>query len=204
MRQVEGIWLPDEDKHFEKYAKWMEVGLSKYQRYPIKYALVADTKKTCFIDAGAHIGLWAMQMIEAGYGEVHCFEPVPDNRACLEKNVGGRAKIYPVALGVAGTYKMINYDGRNSGAWECRWSLSGYPDKMKPIDEYDLAPSLIKIDTQGTECDVILGAYETIKKHKPVVLVEQSNSAAALTMLIYSLGYRISHEIRNDYLMVPE
>jgi hypothetical protein len=47
---------------------------------------------------------------------------------------------------------------------------------MKKIDSYVLEnsiyPDIIKIDVEGYEYQVIIGAYNTIKEHSPVIFME--------------------------------
>ena len=44
---------------------------------------------------------------------------------------------------------------------------------MKPLDSYQFENiSVIKIDTENMEYDVLKGAIETIKKYKPAILIE--------------------------------
>ncbi|WP_407276072.1 FkbM family methyltransferase [Halothiobacillus sp. DCM-1] len=68
---------------------------------------------------------------------------------------------------------------------------------LKKIDGLDLCGSgvdLLKIDVEGFEERVILGASETIKKHRPVIIFEQNkseffNGTSRTIDLIKSFGY---------------
>ncbi len=42
----------------------------------------------------------------------------------------------------------------------------------KCLDDFDLQPDLIKIDTEGTEWYVVQGADQTIQKHRPICQIE--------------------------------
>ena len=44
--------------------------------------------------------------------------------------------------------------------------------KTKKLDNFKLKPSFIKIDIEGHEYECILGSLNTIKKYKPVIMVE--------------------------------
>lgn len=56
------------------------------------------------------------------------------------------------------------------------------------LDDANLTPAIIKIDTQGHEMRVIKGGLETIREHKPVILLEDATYAIA--ELLKPIGYR--------------
>jgi len=41
-----------------------------------------------------------------------------------------------------------------------------------PLDDLDLEPSIIKIDVEGLDYEVILGLCKTIEKHRPYIMIE--------------------------------
>jgi FkbM family methyltransferase len=56
------------------------------------------------------------------------------------------------------------------------------------IDNLNLKPDLIKLDVEGHEINVILGAIKTIKKIRPIIYIE--NPSKVVDKLFYSLNYR--------------
>ena len=46
--------------------------------------------------------------------------------------------------------------------------------KQRKLDFFKLKPTLIKMDVEGYENKVLLGAIKTIKKYKPVIYVENN------------------------------
>ena len=44
--------------------------------------------------------------------------------------------------------------------------------KIKKLDNYNLKPDLIKIDVEGHEYECVLGSLKTIKKNKPILIIE--------------------------------
>jgi FkbM family methyltransferase len=46
------------------------------------------------------------------------------------------------------------------------------PCSVKRLDDFSLNPYFIKIDVQGFEYEVIMGGRETIKRSKPILLIE--------------------------------
>ncbi|MDG2330903.1 MAG: FkbM family methyltransferase [Flavobacteriales bacterium] len=47
---------------------------------------------------------------------------------------------------------------------------------IKKLDGFKLKPYFIKIDVQGYELEVLKGGLETIKKYKPIILIESINT----------------------------
>jgi hypothetical protein len=68
---------------------------------------------------------------------------------------------------------------------------------------------LIKIDVQGTEIDVVKGGVETIKRNKPIMIVEQKGldrsrfhmKPGAATTLLMEWGAKPFHIAQGDWIM---
>lgn len=60
------------------------------------------------------------------------------------------------------------------------------------IDATRAKPSLIKIDVEGMEADVIRGARETIARHSPVLYLENNgDNSTAIAPVLDEIGYRV-------------
>ena len=71
---------------------------------------------------------------------------------------------------------------------------------FKPIDNYKFNPFFIKIDTEGTEHLVILGLLKTIKKFKPILMVEKNNlNFHSMSKILKRMNYEI-YSFKNDKL----
>ncbi len=91
-------------------------------------------------------------------------------------------------------------------------NVAEFEVRVRTLDEFSLAPCLIKIDVQGTEAAVVEGALETIRQHRPVLFVEDPD--ARLLKLLASFRYRryglrrgtIENNARptKNVLLVPE
>ena len=75
-------------------------------------------------------------------------------------------------------------------------SIEQYKAKIVKGDDYDIAPQVIKIDVEGAESIVIKGLEKTIVRHKPLMLVENSDWQN-VTDLLSPLGY-------SPYRIFPE
>jgi FkbM family methyltransferase len=144
-------------------------------------------KNAVMLDVGANIGThcigWALSMPDAS---LFAFEPAPDNLELLERNLAAngltnRVTVVPKAVsshgGVAtffetddAAYSALRYTGR-------RPLLSEYEVELVTIDDFVRERgldrvSLIKIDVEGSEDDVLAGARETLEKFHPLIFIE--------------------------------
>lgn len=122
------------------------------------------------VDVGAHIGLWSRDLSVA-FRHVMAFEPVDENFSCLAKNVPANVSLHKVALSNSYGYGTLRKESEgNSGAWTL---IEGTDHYVCLLDEYELSYlDFLKIDVQGHEKKVLMGAEETLKRCNPVVVVE--------------------------------
>lgn len=149
------------------------------------------------IDVGANIGFMSMALLASGC-TVHSFEPQPALYSLLIENCPN-AKHYNTALSDTKCTKTfpivrygdkINYGGIGFGKSE----LGSYPVVCVPLDDYDIFDvSLIKIDVEGHELQVLKGAERTIATWRPILYVEDDrpDKRHDLRKYIKSLGYTI-------------
>ena len=63
--------------------------------------------------------------------------------------------------------------------------------KIQKLDRLNLKPDLIKIDTEGSELDVIKSSLKTIKKYKPLIIVEYNHiNFLNIKKILIKLGYK--------------
>jgi FkbM family methyltransferase len=60
---------------------------------------------------------------------------------------------------------------------------------IRPLDDLHLAPAFVKIDVQGAEEAVIAGGAETIRAHRPAMLIETGLNEG-LVKMVEATGYR--------------
>jgi len=169
------------------------------------------------VDAGAHIGLFAMHMAAAvgPSGSVHCFEPFEANAACLELAIAEnrferRVILERAAVGAMhGTGQLIfapatlNSGGAFIGAPGASVPAGHetLPVRLIALDEYPLPRpiSFIKMDVEGAEPQAVRGAARLLQEDRPVILSEVHPSQlklvsgitpAAFIAEIAELGYR--------------
>jgi FkbM family methyltransferase len=141
------------------------------------------------IDIGAHSGVLLREMVRcAPRGQHIAYEPLPELAARLRTefpNVDVRNAALSNQAGEA-TFFHVSADPMQSGL---RLRTDADPAVATPIsvkvERLDDAlpegyvPSLMKIDVEGGERQVIEGAMETISRHAPIVCFEHGPGAEA-------------------------
>lgn len=142
--------------------------------------------KRAVVDIGAHIGIsvkhWAKE-----FETVYAFEPLKEHFDCLFKNTEYIENIRRYNYGLSnfeGTTRGAYRSLKNSGSFQIIDSgyiqprnenkVRNFVDiEIKKLDSFDFEKiDLIKIDVEGWEYEVVQGAIETIKKHRPVLMIE--------------------------------
>jgi FkbM family methyltransferase len=164
------------------------------------------------VEVGANIGAHTVhlaKLVGAG-GAVLAFEPQRVIFQILCANIALNALFnvhtYHAGLGrEKGTLKVppMDYDAvGNFGGLALTDAAVGEDVSILALDGFNL-PSLqvLKIDVEGMEADVLLGARNTIARHRPVLYVEndRQEKSAALIRLIEELGYTMYWHTPNMY-----
>lgn len=165
------------------------------------------------LDIGANTGTFSLI---AKYNKTttwHLFEPDPFNYSLLEENLQinniRNSVLYDEALTDKvgdGILKICpNHRGLNTiGVDVKRFTEDetiNHPVKFNTIDNLFLNTKidLIKMDTEGSEYDIIRGGFETIKKFKPKILLEYNpgnmsqcgHTVDELNILIEKINYEV-------------
>lgn len=165
------------------------------------------------IDVGANIGETALTMAATvgKSGKVFAFEPDPRIRARCERNFElnsfSNLDLVPYALSDApAKHQLFCMSERNPAGNRILAEGSGDSVSIESIrlDDFladkKVSVSLIKIDVEGFEYNVIRGAEATIRRDRPVLFIELSDSnlrangitAVMLLELVESFGYQIT------------
>lgn len=193
MKLVKGVWLPDNDTHFEK---WMN-NKGYYQSTKFDEANLIAKKHKVFVDIGAHVGLWSRMARDAGFKKIIAFEALPEHTECYLKNLEGMdATIHTVVLGNDEMIDIIPSTDGNTGGTSTKKGTS----KVYRLDDFNIPRiDLMKIDVQGMEREVLEGAVETIIRCKPTIIVEQKQDKRALEYL-ENIGMKRIKKIVGDYI----
>ncbi len=160
----------------------------------------------CAFDVGANIGALsiAMSRMVGPEGQVHSFEGNPnlENRL-INDLVANKAENVHVTMGAVfeRSGEILNFyceDSANS-AGSGLFKRSGNTATPVPsisLDDYansrGVKPILIKIDVEGAEAHVLIGAKNLIETIQPVIILEYTKSVTQIDPLDFlsGLGYR--------------
>lgn len=212
MYQSHGWWFPDQDTHFvEMLEKNIAKGNLPVYQQPVRSRSVGFCRsRRTALDIGANVGLWSRDLCQQ-FDRVIAFEPVQDFRQCLEKNVtDSNLEIQAVALGSANTTINMVITEHNTGHSHVDTaSLGQGAIPMITLDSLNLDQvDYVKIDCEGYEHQILLGAKSTILANQPVMVVEDkkhkdvghADTEHAVDMLL-TWGARILHQVNNDVIL---
>jgi len=181
------------------------------------------------IDIGAHIGFFALHMAAAvgSTGKVYAFEPFDSNAELLERSIaenrfGDRIVFHRSAVAASSGSATLTFPAEtlnSGGAYLLREGtdpLAGNQTRTVPLvalDDVDLRRPVrvIKMDVEGAEPLVVLGAVRILKDDRPTILSElhatQLERASGITADefladLHAFGYR-AHLIENGAVVGP-
>lgn len=209
--------LPKGEQHLQAWmwnVQQRKHGRLTYQAGKYDAAIKYCKQKRHALDIGAHVGLWSFLMAH-DFGRVTAFEPHPLHARLWRDNMRGYTNtiIFETALGENPAHvDLQNYTQGSSGDMRIRPDSAG-EIPMQRLD--DILPMVadvdfIKMDCEGYEFPVLLGAGALLERCKPVVIVEQKPGKAACygledtqaVKLLEAHGYKLAEHISGDYVMV--
>ena len=138
---------------------------------------------TCAIDVGANLGMHSLVLAACvgDGGKVHAFEPVPSICDRMEENLKlngvTNVELHKEAMGSFSGDVVFDANPTDFNVGKGRVTPQG--DITVPIGTIDdrlgsltQPVSVVKIDTEGHELEVLKGAVDLLSKHRPAVLIE--------------------------------
>ncbi len=212
MKQIQGMWFPDGEQHFIPQLASNPIidGKGTYQYNKYRAALNHVVNRSHAVDIGAHVGLWS-RLMARDFTSVTAFEPLAEHVECFDKNLADsmNVQLYRFALDSKQGKLALTMPTDNTGSSHV--SKKGEEVESRDLDSFHLKGiDFLKIDVEGYELPVILGGEMTIRKEKPVIIIEQKPNGnaerygrerfAALDML-KSWGGQVVFEMGGDFLV---
>jgi FkbM family methyltransferase len=167
-----------------------------------------------FYDVGAHVGYYTCMALSHGVRMVCAFEPDPLTSSVLRLNLrlngllDDRCHLYEVAVGATSSSKPFyrsHVSNTGMSGLSNRNSVDSFEVDVRTLDSIALdgksaPPSVIKIDVEGFEFDVLSGGRRLLDAARPRLIIFEGppklvtcspeRSSAAL---LRCHGYRIEH-----------
>lgn len=176
MYEFQGWWFPDMEDHFPKMIKKSisKGGPAEYQYQVRDRSLRYVKNNRVALDIGANVGLWSRSLVKH-FDQVIAFEPVAMFRDCLSKNVVAKnLTVRTEALGDRDQQVTMVLTEGNTGHTHIDPNAQGGETTVIRLDNLKLEKvDYIKIDCEGYEYRVLYGAQDTIRRCRPIVVVEQ-------------------------------
>jgi FkbM family methyltransferase len=203
--------------------KQVIVAGDKWERHSFDLLAEHIVPGSVVIEVGAHIGTHTVRMgqLAGPWGRVYAFEPQRKIYRELHHNLALNGVTNVVALRMAvgsGETRIIemnpatpgNEGGTGVGA-------GGDAAELRSLDSFGFERvSLLKIDVETYENEVLDGALDTIRRNRPVMLIEimgghdpETASPDVLERIavtrekIEALGYSVTQVFKHDYIAVP-
>lgn len=155
------------------------------------------------LDVGACVGFHT-RILETIFRDVIAVEPDPTNVECLNKNIHGELGtiIIQAAMSDKCIQGSLTLNTHNCGGHRLVEDSGGNIDVLT-IDTLRLNNvDFIKIDVEGMEKKVLIGAKDTILRCKPIIYVENS-VYGSLDKYLGKLKYRRVHSRNLEEVYAP-
>jgi FkbM family methyltransferase len=151
--------------------------VTNYQKNKLDVALGFVKNFTTAIDGGANYGIMSYNL-NSKFSKIYAFEVDSPVRECLKKNVEkfqlDNVVVCDCGLSDKEELVALNYLKNTFGTYINK-EVSG-TNICKTLDSFELTEvGFIKLDCEGYEPYILRGAEQTIKKYKPVILMEEKN-----------------------------
>ena len=192
LKKIVKIYLADYDCYFFCQPRFKDYYLNNYEGFTLELILkfLNNNKENIFIDIGSHYGYYSIIAAKKyKKAKILSFEPVPENLRILKKNV---------KFNKLKNVKPYNYALSNkNGLFEFKLSEAsdssgfyGHPltptikiikVKTKKLDDIINSEksinqiSVIKIDTEGHEIEVLEGMKKIIEKNNKIIFFIEFN-----------------------------
>jgi FkbM family methyltransferase len=162
-------------------------------------------------DVGANVGFFSFPAaaMAGRSGCVIAFEPDPwlvnllHRSASAQPTTAAPVRVLPVAVARANAIRLFSFATRarsSNHLAEYGLSQTGGVRESKETLAIDLdwaagflpAPTVLKIDVEGAELEVLAGASSLIRTHQPLILIEAASELAQpISDFLHAHGYRL-------------
>jgi FkbM family methyltransferase len=151
--------------------------VTDYQKNKLDIALGFVKNFTTAIDGGANYGIMSYNL-NSKFSKIYAFEVDTPVRDCLKKNVETFEldNVVVCDCGLSDKEELVSLKYlKNTFGTYINKGVSG-TNICRTLDSFELTEvGFIKLDCEGYEPYILQGAETTIKKYKPIILMENKN-----------------------------
>lgn len=152
------------------------------------------------IDVGAHVGNHTVYFAtKCRFDHVIAFEPNPVAKHAFKENTAGLDNVTLIGKAVTDIPRYVSMRTNNGLSGQTQIINDEKSSILSTTIDHEIIPrqkvSLIKIDVEDREIDVIIGAYVTINRYKPHLFVEHFGNPNDLLQYLpqgYKVGQRFN------------
>lgn len=155
------------------------------------------------VTAGGNQGMYT-RLYSKIFKNVYSFEPDALNFFCLVNNAqSDNVFKFNCGLGAAPSFFSIKRPSAdNSGMHEIVNEPGNVP--VLPLDAFNFQRiDLLQLDVEGYEYNVLLGAQQTIKRCKPIIILERGVTEEIKTFM-YNHEYELKDQSISDFIWRPK
>lgn len=166
-------------------------------------------------DIGAHAGFYTLlaSVLVGSEGKVFAFEPLPRNLMFLKEHLTLNQinNVTVIEAAVSKCCGVTSFTESSSGYQGGISSQGTLPVKMVSLDELIVSrevpvPDFIKIDVEGHEKSVLMGAKSMLERDRPTIFLSIHGRSVygQCRQLLESLGYKIQVLCENNDEALPK
>lgn len=173
--------------------------------------LFTDRTGSVFADVGAHAGRWVLPMAQY-FERVYAFEPNPDSFYVLCENVKKAGLLNVITRNLAisnrpGKKVLCELDGAPSRSTlypefsrfrVTRRFFVGFAPLSEQLAE-EPRVSLIKVDVEGSELDVLKSAHDVLTRSRPRLCIETHSNVLYQDCAAFLNSLNLAFETRTSY-----
>ncbi len=166
-----------------------------YPRNGLIELIMSNRTAGTFVDVGANIGVFSM-LASQYFERVFAFEPYTKVRDYFLENISdnkiNNINVIPIALASKPAVGKFRPNPLNDGGGQVEIDHAEENPgdiEVTSLDCMDIPDvKLVKIDVEGGEINVLLGALQTISRFKPAIFAEVSFSRKKVERILEILG----------------
>lgn len=190
---------------------WMPLGI--YEAETSSWLQSRLKEGMTFVDIGANSGYFSLlgSIAVGSTGTVVSCEPVPLNCSTIQSHLNanqiGNVILLPYAISDLDGPIHFNIDSNNANSHISTIKLDHASSNVQEViettavrlDTYfsssNLVPNLIKVDVEGAEAQVLRGAMETLRTHRPLCIVSTHSNTCYddCYKILVSCGYKVEN-----------